>query len=185
MSTMPFDAAPPDDMTPIVQPALTARYACAKRKRDAIIAQIKREIAETSPRARVLVVEDAAEVAHLLAEVLRDEAGVDVDVAVDPVRALEIARSTVSGDYAAALIDLHLNHSTINGLTVAAALPRGVCVYMVSGVMPQELAEAGRRVSAEAVFEKPLGVPQLGVLCAAVRERVGRDRRGTTTDSVH
>ncbi len=173
-------------MTPVVQPSLAARYACAKQRRDAIIAQIRRDIAATSPRARVLVVEDSVGIAHGLAGVLRDEARVDVDVAIDPARALEIARSTVAGDYAAALIDLHLNHSTINGLTVAAALPRGVSVFMVSGVMPQELAEAGRRVSAEAVYEKPLSIQDLQRLCTAIRERVGREQRtAPASGSVH
>ena len=174
------DAPSAPSTSPAPSHEITARYTVAKRKRDETIARIRREIAETAPRACVLIVDDAAEWAHMLAEVLRHDLGVDTVVVSDADEALITARDALTGDFAAAVVDLHLGHHAVNGLTVAAALPRGVGVFLVSGVMPDELAEAGRRVSAEAVFAKPIGAPEMAALCEAVRARVERSRRFAT-----
>lgn len=172
------DAAPlayTADLPP-EQAARLARARTAKQRAvTSLHAQIERlrtYLAATRPAPRVLVVDDHPEMATLIADAIREETGVDVTVVTHAGEALTIARDAGHGDFVAAVIDLHLNHPTVNGVTVAAALKRGVAVFLVTGAMPSELAEAARRVSAVGAFEKPLTSDMLHAMCVAIGERL-------------
>ena len=174
-----FSIVPAAPCNPAVAPELAARFARAQRAKVAAVTSLHQQIerlrtqlATTRPGHRVLVVDDNEAIAHQLARVIREETGADVTVSTDADEAMAIVQGASHGAFAAAVVDLHLNHPTINGRDLADALKRSAAVYLVTGMMREELAETGRRVSAEAWYEKPLSAADLQSLCEAIRRRL-------------
>lgn len=158
---------------------LSERYAKALQQRDDAFerlrqqtARIRAHMAITAPRNRVLIVDDNEPFADAFSRAVHEMTGAEVVVVTRALDALAIARDCEAGDFAAAVVDLHLDHREINGITVAAALPRGVAVYLVTGALPDELAEAAKRVSALGAFQKPISTEQMAALCTGIRQRL-------------
>lgn len=166
---------------------LTARYAAAKARRDAAIANsvvLREQLRPTLPDARVLVVDDQQTIADGLADMIHAETGAEVIPVTNAVIALHLAKTAPDGCYSLAIIDLDLGHHSITGVHVAKALPRSVAVILVTGVAPEALEEANVDVSAYRTYEKPLKGDVLSDLIDAVKARLPGGRR-ERADSIH
>ena len=86
---------------------------------------------------RILVVEDNAEEARVIARICERE-GHEVDVALSPLEAVDKLRAS---SYALALIDYELGH-TLTGVDVARHAPRGTALIMITGYDVKEMRGA-------------------------------------------
>lgn len=111
------------------------------------------------PIARVLVVDDEAEVREAIAELLVEE-GHEVSVAADADEALGHLRTGPTPDVV--LTDLRM--PGMNGWELAAAIKQrypGVRVGLITGCLSQVPATPAERAAVDFVLEKPVDFPSL------------------------
>lgn len=110
-------------------------YLAAQSARDRARESIRRLTADiqritSSPPPRILVVDDDAPALAMLAEEFRKATGLEVIGVRD---ATEASRMLEHNDFAAVILDMHLEHPSINGVTLAEMVPRGRVLAIVSG----------------------------------------------------
>ncbi len=161
----------PSETPPSPTMSVTAQLAVELARYDAAMNTVERDLDAlvAPPPPRVLVVDDNLDMARFLTKVIRDNTGADVTYCTDPARAIELAAE----DWAAVVVDLHLDHAEISGVTVARAVRRNRTVIMISGeVTLERLREAGEELRADRLFLKPLTARDRYDLTSVISERL-------------
>lgn len=149
------------------------RYEQARERRNEALERLRRRVAQLQPRARVLIVDDQRSVAETLAMSIRVQTGAEVQVETDPESALALAKRTKQGEFAVAIVDLHLEHAEITGLTIAEELlPRGVGIVLITGAVPEVIHDCAMRVSAFDTLTKPPSEQDLQRVCTEIKRRI-------------
>lgn len=138
-------------------PELPLRYdaaALALEDRDFAIAELRRQLAALvrDPPRRILVIDDNQDFATFLAKYLRDTTTIETSVCAQPVQAMH---RLCDEPWGVVVADLQLEGSLVHGPGLLRSIPRETAVYLVSGVVPEDLPVVARRVGALGWCAKP------------------------------
>jgi len=135
------------------------RTSLATLARDRALDALRRQIEAfcAVPSLRVLLVEDDPLFARTLTQSLRGLRG-DIQV-VRPLTPEDALRYATEDSWALAVLDMHLDHPSITGVTILRHLPRWVPVVLISGEIPETVHALAKRLKADAAFAKPFPLP--------------------------
>jgi two-component system response regulator MtrA len=122
-----------------------------------------------TPRARILIVDDEAEVCAVLGEFLESE-GYDVIFAETAVGALAAVREQQPQ---LVLLDLNMP-GAVSGATIVQAISQTVPVVVISAVIDLEVARGTLRQGAADFIAKPFDLARVGEVVVAVLLASGR-----------
>jgi DNA-binding NtrC family response regulator len=117
----------------------------------------------TTPRARILLVDDEAEVRAVLGEFLESE-GYDVIFAETAVAALDAVREQQPQ---LVLLDLNMP-GAVSGAAIVQAISQTVPVVVISAVIDLEVARGTLRQGAADFIAKPFDLARVAEVVAAV-----------------
>jgi len=117
--------------------------------------------------ARILIIDDSAVIRQLLTECLGEQ-GHQLDIAVDGIEGLSMART---GAYDLCICDIHLPKK--NGYQILTELgdDRGNTQFIFTDSLPDELYERIQTSTRFACLRKPFGLEQLRALVDQALEK--------------
>jgi two-component system nitrogen regulation response regulator NtrX len=117
--------------------------------------------------ARILIVDDSAVIRQLLTECLGEQ-GHQIDIAVDGVEGLDMART---GNYDLCICDIHLPKKNGYQILVELGKDRGDTQFIFTDSLPDELYERIQTSTRFACLRKPFGLEQLRALVDQALEK--------------